>query len=276
MNYNLYHSHAQDKPFSIYDITLSSRLLLGTAQYPTLAVLQQAIEQAKPGMITVSLRRNNAQYNGKTSNPFWTLLKSLNLPILPNTAGCHSVKEALTVAQMSREVFGTNLIKLEITGDEYNLQPDPFQLPEASEQLTKLGFKVLPYCTDDLVLAKHLVDAGCEVLMPWGSPIGTGKGLLNPYALHTLRERLPEVTLLVDAGLGTPSDAAQAMELGYDGILLNSAVANAGNPVLMAQAFANAVTAGRQGYLAQPMQQNSVAVPSTPVVGVPFWHQESQ
>lgn len=257
----------------IYDLAFESRLLVGTAQYPSPEVMEKAIQAAQPAMVTVSLRRESAAgMETAKGNGFWQLIKELGTPVLPNTAGCHSVKEALTVAQMSREVFETDLIKLEITGDDYNLQPDPFGLLEASEKLAEMGFKVLPYCTDDLVLCQKLVEVGCEVIMPWGAPIGTGKGLLNPYALTTLRERLPDVTLLVDAGIGKPSDAAKAMELGFDGVLLNSAIAYAGDPIMMADAFAKAVDAGRQGYLASPMQENQLAQPSTPVTGTPFWH----
>jgi thiazole synthase len=174
---------------------------------------------------------------------------------------------------MSRDLFNTAWIKLEVIGDEYNLQPDPFGLVDAARQLTSDGFKVFPYCTDDLVLCQRLLDAGCEVLMPWGSPIGTGKGLMNPYALQTIRERLPQVPLVVDAGIGLPSHAAQAMEMGYDAVLLNTAVAEARDPVLMAQAFGKAIEAGRSALLAGAVQQRQTAKPSTPTLGMPFWHQ---
>jgi len=174
---------------------------------------------------------------------------------------------------MSREMFNTDFIKLEVIGDDYNLQPDPFALVEAAEHLIKKGFKVLPYCTDDLVLCKKLLDVGCQVLMPWGSPIGTGKGLMNPYNLETLRERLPDVTLVIDAGIGKPSQAMQAMELGFDAILLNTAIAKAQNPVAMARAFNAAVTGGRMAYEAGTMESRQTASPSTPVLGTPFWQQ---
>lgn len=260
--------------FSLYGLTLKSRLLVGTAQYPSPKILEQALTSIQPGMITLSLRRETALQSNHSDSGFWDFIKSLNIPILPNTAGCYSVKEAVTVAQMSREVFETNFIKVEITGDDYNLQPDPFALVEACETLTKMGFHVLPYCTEDLVLCQRLLDVGCEALMPWGAPIGTGKGLMNPYALSTLRQRLPDVPLLVDAGIGKPSDAAQAMELGFDGVLLNTAIAHAGDPVTMAQAFELSVKAGRMAYLASPMQESEVAQPSTPIVGTPFWHHD--
>lgn len=252
--------------------TLTSRLFIGSALYPSPAIMQQAIRHSGAEVVTVSLRRQNpAQGDGSS---FWDLIKELKINILPNTAGCHSAREAITTAQMAREIFDTNWVKLEVIGDDYNLQPDPFQLVEAAAQLVKEGFEVFPYCTDDLVLCQRLRDAGCNVLMPWASPIGTGKGIINPYALVTLRERLPDVPLIVDAGIGLPSHACQAMELGFDGILLNSAVAQAGDPVSMANAFASAVDAGRRAYLASPMPEKNTAAPSTPTLGTPFWHQE--
>lgn len=252
--------------------TLNSRLFIGSALYPSPAIMQQAIRSSGAEVVTVSLRRQNPGAGG--GNEFWQLIKALKLNILPNTAGCHSAKEAITTAQMAREIFETNWVKLEVIGDDYNLQPDPFQLLEAAEELSKEGFEVFPYCTDDLILCQRLRDAGCKVLMPWAAPIGTGKGLINPYALTTLRERLPDMPLIVDAGIGLPSHACQAMELGFDGILLNSAVAQAGDPVAMASAFAEAINAGRQAYLASPMPEKNTAAPSTPTLGTPFWHQE--
>jgi len=252
--------------------TLNSRLFIGSALYPSPAIMQQAIRSSGAEVVTVSLRRQNPSEGGGSS--FWQLIKELQLNILPNTAGCHSAKEAITTAQMAREIFDTNWVKLEVIGDDYNLQPEPFQLLEAAEQLVKEGFEVFPYCTDDLVLCQRLSDVGCNVLMPWAAPIGTGKGIINPYALTTLRERLPDMPLIVDAGIGLPSHACQAMELGFDGILLNSAVAQAGDPINMASAFAGAVEAGRQAYLASPMPEKNTAAPSTPTLGTPFWHQE--
>ncbi|HMW70242.1 MAG TPA: thiazole synthase, partial [Cellvibrionaceae bacterium] len=190
-----------------------------------------------------------------------------------NTAGCKSAKEAINLAEMSREIFATDWVKLEVIGDDYNLQPCPFGLVEAADELTRRGFKVLPYCTDDLVLCQKLLDVGCQVLMPWGSPIGTGLGLMNKYNLKTLRERLPNVPLVVDAGLGAPSQACEAMEMGFDAVLLNTAVAKAADPVLMAKAFAAAIAAGRSAYLAGLIVKRQTASPSTPTIGQPFWHQ---
>ena len=257
--------------WNLADKTLDSRLFIGTALYPSPAIMQQAINTSGAEVVTVSLRRQNAAADG--GHDFWQLLQDLGLHILPNTAGCHSAKEAITTAQLARELFNTTWIKLEVIGDEYNLQPDPFALLDATRELIRQGFEVFPYCTDDLVLCQKLVESGCRILMPWGAPIGTGKGLLNPYALKTIRQRLPETVLVVDAGIGTASHAAQAMELGYDAVLLNTAVAQAADPIKMAEAFKYALLAGRSAYEAGAMQERDLAKPSTPVLGTPFWHQ---
>jgi thiazole synthase len=221
-------------------------------------------------MLTASLRRQTGA-GGEASQSFWNLLREANVPVLPNTAGCHSMQEAITTAEMAREVFNTDWIKLELIGDDYTLQPDTLNLPEAANRLIKAGFKVLPYCTEDLVLCQRLVDVGCQAVMPWAAPIGTGKGPVNPTALRTLRERL-SVPLIVDAGLGLPSHACQVMEWGYDAVLLNTAVALAQDPFAMAGAFADAVQAGHNAFLAGAMQAQDTAQPSTPVLGTPFWH----
>ncbi len=263
----------QTDSWALFGQTLNSRLFIGSALYPSPALMCEAIRASGASVVTVSLRRQAPQQRG--GKRFWDLLKDLNCRLLPNTAGCYSVKDAVAMAQMCREIFQTDWIKLELIGDDYNLQPDPVELLKASEILVRDGFKVLPYCTDDLVICRRLVETGCELLMPWGSPIGTGKGLLNPYALITLRQRLPHIPLLVDAGIGLPSHACQAMELGYDGILLNSAVAQASNPVQMATAFAQAVNAGRGAYLAGAMPEKNTASPTSPTLGLPFWHQET-
>ncbi len=262
-----------NKPFSIGDTILSSRLFLGTAGYPSPDILRQAIEAAQPGLITVSLRRENAAGNGQK---FWDILKGFNIPVLPNTAGCHSAAEAVTTAEMAREVFETNRIKLEVIGDDYTLQPDPYGLLEAAESLIHKGFEVYPYMTDDLILAKRLADLGCDILMPWGAPIGSGRGLNNPYALKLLRQRFPDKVLVVDAGLGAPSHAAAAMEMGYDAVLLNTAVAKATDPVAMARAFALAVEAGRAAFTAGIIAPQEHATPSTPLIDKPFWHQNTE
>ena len=255
---------------TLYGETFQSRLMLGTSRYPSPQVLLNAIARAQPAMLTASLRRQTA--SPEASQTFWNLLRDAQAPVLPNTAGCHSIQEALTTAEMAREVFETPWIKLELIGDDYTLQPDTLNLPEAASRLIKAGFKVLPYCTEDLVLCQRLVDVGCQAVMPWAAPIGTGKGPVNPHALRTLRERL-DVPLIVDAGLGLPSHACQVMEWGFDAVLLNTAVALAQDPVRMAGAFADAVQAGRAAFVSGAMQAQDSAQPSTPVLGTPFWHQ---
>lgn len=244
--------------------TLASRLLLGTAQYPSPKILVEAIQASHTQLITVSLRR---QRFSSRKNSFWDQLKALDCQVLPNTAGCYSAREAVTTAHLARELFETNLIKLEVIGDDYTLQPNPFELVTAAEQLVKAGFDVLPYCTDDIILGQRLVDCGCHILMPWAAPIGSGQGIINPYALTLYRERFAQQTLIVDAGIGRPSHAAQAMELGFDGVLINTAVALAANPVTMAEAFKHAVEAGRLGYQAGLIQRRNLANASTPLVG---------
>ena len=264
-------TRADEDPLVLYGQALPSRLMLGTARYPSPAILEQAVARAQPCLLTVSLRRQGA-LGSEASQGFWALLQKLGIPLLPNTAGCHSLQEVIATAEMAREVFGTDWIKLELIGDDYTLQPDPVQLPAAAAELVRRGFKVLPYSTDDLVLCQRLLDAGCEVVMPWAAPIGTGKGPLNPYNLRLLRERI-EAPLIVDAGLGLPSHACQVMEWGFDGVLLNTAVALARDPVAMAEAFAEAVRSGRRAYLAGAMVPQETPQPSTPVLGTPFWHQ---
>jgi thiazole synthase len=252
----------------LYGTKLRSRLLLGTSQYPSPAVLADAVKAGGSEVVTVSLRRESgAQRSG---HGFWSLIRSLGVKVLPNTAGCHSVKEAVATAHMAREVFGTPWIKLEVIGNQDTLQPDVFALVEAAKFLADDGFQVFPYTTDDLIVAEKLLENGCQLLMPWGAPIGSGKGLNNPFALRSMRMRFPGVPLIVDAGIGLPSHAAQAMELGYDGILLNTAVAKAGDPAEMAEAFRLAVNAGRQAFLADPMEPRDMAAPSTPVFGTAF------
>lgn len=255
----------------LYGRHFGSRLLIGSALYPSPDVMRDAIRASGAEIVTVALRRQAPEAGGGSS--VWDYIRAMDLQLLPNTAGCNTVKEAVTLAQMAREIFATDWIKLEVIGDDYNLQPDPIGTLEAARELVRLGFKVFPYCTDDLVLCQRLLDAGCEVLMPWGSPIGTGRGLQNPYALETLRARLPGVPLIVDAGIGRPSHAVQALELGFDAILLNTAVAQATQPVTMARAFRAALQAGRDGYLAGAMPERQTAQPSTPTLGMPFWHQ---
>jgi thiazole synthase len=260
--------------FCIADVQLSSRFFLGTSSYPSPQVLQHAIAASGAQVVTVGLKRQLAAAtspNGQaTQNDFYSMIKASGARLLPNTAGCRTAREAVTLAHMARELFGTHWIKLEVVGDEHTLQPDPFELLTATTELVRAGFEVFPYCTDDLVSCQRLLDAGCRILMPWGAPIGSGQGLINPYALRTLRARLPDVPLIVDAGIGCPSDAALAMELGFDAVLLNSAVALAHQPVQMATAFKLGIESGRLAYEAGIMATQDMAVATTPVTGRPF------
>ncbi len=249
----------------LYGTSLRSRLLLGSARYSSPALLSAAVRASGTEVVTVSLRREGA--GERSGQGFWSLIRELGVRVLPNTAGCHSVKEAVTTAHMAREGFGTTWIKLEVIGEDDTLQPDVFGLTEAAGILSAEGFEVFPYTTEDLVVAERLLGAGCRVLMPWGSPIGSARGLNNVYGLKALRAHFPGIPLVVDAGLGVPSHAAAAMELGYDAVLLNTAIAEAGDPVEMARAFALAVEAGRAAHLARPLEPRDMAAPSTPVIG---------
>ena len=253
----------------VYGVEVASRLLLGTARYPSPQVMSDAVKAGRAGIVTVSVRREAARGNAGTR--FFELIKTLGVRVMPNTAGCRTPKEAVTTAQMARELFGTDWLKLEVIGNEDTLQPDLFGLVEAATTLVKDGFKVFPYTTEDLVAAERLLAAGCELLMPWGAPIGTGRGLANPYALRTLRQYFPTVPLIIDAGIGAPSHAAAAMEMGFDAVLLNTAVASAADPARMAGAFAAAIEAGRIAYEAGLMEARDMAAPSTPVAGTPFF-----
>jgi len=252
----------------LYGVTVGSRLLLGTARYPSPAVLAEAVKAARAEIVTVSLRRESA--GERAGQAFWTLIRALGVRVLPNTAGCHSVKEAVTTAHMAREVFGTPWIKLEVIGEDDTLQPDVFGLVEAARTLCAEGFEVFPYTTEDLVVAERLLSAGCQVLMPWGAPIGSGRGLNNLFGLTALRAHFPEVPLIIDAGLGVPSHAARALELGFDAVLINTAVAQARDPVKMAAAFAQAVEAGFAARQAGPIEPRDLAAPSTPLIGTAF------
>jgi len=255
----------------LYGESFNSRLLIGSAMYPSPQIMQQAVAASGAEIITLSLRRQQpAEQKGQK---IWEQIRSTGCRLLPNTAGCKTSAEAITLAEMSRELFATDWLKLEVIGDDYTLQPDAFGLLDAADQLIRRGFKVLPYCTEDLVLCQRLLDVGCEVLMPWGAPIGTGQGLLNRYHLKMLRERLPHVPLIVDAGIGAPSQAAEALEMGFDAVLLNTAIAKAQQPVVMASAFKLAIQAGRAAYVSGLMHPKQTASASTPTIGMPFWHQ---
>jgi thiazole synthase len=253
----------------LYGVDLPSRLLLGTALYPSPKVMADAVKAAGAAIVTVSVRRESARVN--SGKGFFELIRSLNLRIMPNTAGCRTPREAIATAHMARELFGTDWVKLEVIGNNDTLQPDVFGLLEAARVLNNDGFKVFPYTTEDLIVAERLKTAGCEVLMPWAAPIGTGRGLANPYALRSLRTYFPDTPLIIDAGIGAPSHAAAAMEMGFDAVLLNTAVARAADPVRMAAAFAAAIDAGRGAFEAGLMEMRDTATPSTPVAGTPFF-----
>jgi thiazole synthase len=254
---------------SLYGAPITSRLLLGTAGYPSPAILAGAVKASGAEVVTVSLRREAA--GGQLGQRFLDIIKGLGVRVLPNTAGCRTAREAITTAEMARELFGTDWIKLEVIGNDDTLQPDVFGLVEAAGALAGNGFKVFPYTTEDLSVAERLQRVGCQVIMPWGAPIGSGRGLANAAALASLRAYFPDVKLVIDAGIGAPSHAALAMELGYDAVLLNTAVAKAVDPVRMAEAFASAIKAGRLGFEAGLMPARDMAVPSTPVAGTPFF-----
>ena len=246
-----------------YGTELTNRLMLGTAQYPSPDILRAAIAASGTEVITVSLRRE-----GAGGGAFRDILKNSGCRILPNTAGCHSVREAVTTAQMARELFGTPWVKLEVIGHADTLQPDPFALVEAARILCADGFEVFPYTTEDLILGEKLIEAGCRVLMPWGAPIGSGQGLRNIEGLRSMRAHFHDIPLVIDAGIGAPSQAAKAMEMGFDAVLLNTAVAKALDPVTMAEAFSRAIAAGKQAHDAGLMPRRDMAAASTPVFGM--------
>ena len=257
---------------NVYGEVLTSRLILGTSQYPTLDALQGAILSSKTQVITVSLKRQS--HSSPEKSDFWHMLKQLPVKFLPNTAGCHSAHEAIEMSNMAREIFDTQWIKLEVILDDQTLLPNAQELVKAAQVLIKDGFKVFPYCTDDISVCHQLVAAGVEVLMPLASPIGSGQGLRNPLGLSMLRNQFPKTTIIVDAGLGEPSDAAKVMQMGCDGVLLNSAIAYAGEPEKMAKAFAMAVQGGRLGYESGRMPYRQQAMQSTPLIDTPFWQYE--
>ena len=244
---------------------LSSRLLVGTSGYPNLQVLMDALRISQTDLVTVAIRRLNLQDVAEES--LLDLLQREGYRLLPNTAGCYTAKEAVLVAQLAREALETELIKLEVIGDDETLMPDVEQLLRAAKLLLDDGFTVMAYCNDDLITCRKLADMGCAAVMPLASPIGSGMGLVNPYNLELIRKYLDDVPLIVDAGIGTASDAARAMELGYDGILLNTAISNAKHPVMMADAMRQAVESGRKAYMAGRIPRRYYAKASSPLQG---------
>lgn len=246
--------------------SISSRLWLGTSRYPSPRVMLEAFAQAKPGLVTVAVRRLNLQAPQET---FLDLLLG-RYRLLPNTAGCYTAQEAIFVAQLAREALQTHWVKLEVIGDERTLWPDAEQLLQAARTLVQEGFVVLAYAPDDPIVCQRLADIGCAAVMPLAAPIGSGQGLRDPERLALIRAQLPGVPLVIDAGIGSPSDAALALEIGFDAVLVNTAVAEAQHPVQMAQAMALAVEAGRKAFLAGRIPRVSYARPSSPTEGLPF------
>ncbi len=245
---------------------ISSRLWLGTARYPSPRVMVEAFERVKPGLVTVSVRRLNLHAPQET---FLELLLG-RYRLLPNTAGCYTAQEAIFVAQLAREALQIDWIKLEVIGDERTLWPDAEQLLSAARTLVREGFVVLAYAPDDPIVCQRLADAGCAAVMPLAAPIGSGQGLRDLERLALIRSQLPGLPLVIDAGIGSPADAALALELGFDAVLVNTAVAEAQHPVLMAEAMALAVEAGRKAFLAGRIPRISYARPSSPTEGLPF------
>jgi thiazole synthase len=251
-------------PFVIADAELSSRLILGTGGFASLDVLETAIEASGTEMVTVALRRVDPAARGSIVE----VLDRAGVRLLPNTAGCYTARDAVLTARMAREAFATDWIKLEVIGDERTLLPDAPELLDAAEQLVDEGFVVLPYTTDDPILARRLEDVGCAAVMPLGSPIGSGMGIVNPYNLAIMRDRIG-VPLILDAGVGTASDAALAMEMGCDAVLCASAISRAQDPVAMARAVRGAVEAGRLARAAGRIPRRRYAQASTPETGLP-------
>ena len=244
--------------------TFTSRLIIGTGKYRTYEEMKAAHRASGAEIVTVAVRRVPLD---RSTESFLDHLDPA-LQILPNTAGCYAAEEAVRTARLAREALGTDLIKLEVIGDQTTLFPDNEQTLEAARVLVREGFVVLPYFTDDLIVAKKLLDAGCEAVMPLAAPIGSGLGVQNPANLRIMREQLPDATIIVDAGVGTASDAAIAMELGADGVLMNTAIAEAEDSVQMAQAMKLAIEAGRLAYLAGRMPKRLYASASSPLTGV--------
>jgi thiazole synthase len=243
-----------------------SRLIIGTGKYKSFQEMARAHEASGAEMVTVAVRRVNLTDRSKESLLDYVDRKKFF--ILPNTAGCYTGDEAIRTARLAREVGLSNWIKLEVIGDEKTLFPDNFELVRATETLVKEGFVVLPYTNDDLISARRLIDAGAAAVMPLGAPIGSGLGIQNPANMRILREMITSVPLILDAGVGTASDATIAMELGADAVLMNTGIAGARDPILMAQAMQHAVIAGRQAYLAGRMQKKLYAAASSPLEGV--------
>lgn len=247
------------------DRKLKSRLLLGTSGFPNPLTMMEAFTASGTEMVTVAIRRVNLNESGEES--LLGMLRAAPVQILPNTAGCYTAKEAVLVAELAREALETDLIKLEVIGDDETLLPDTEQLMKAARQLIDSGFTVLAYANDDPITCKKLAAMGCAAVMPLASPIGSGMGLVNPYNLELIRDQISECALVVDAGIGTASDATRAMELGYDGVLVNTAISRAKHPMKMAAAMRNAVQAGRFAFTAGRIPRRFYARASSSMTG---------
>jgi thiazole synthase len=257
-------TYTASDPLVVGTRTYLSRLLLGTGGFTRMETLEEAVRASGTELVTVALRRIDPAARGSLVE----VLDRCEVELLPNTAGCFTARDAVLTAKLAREAFGTDLIKLEVIGDERTLLPDAPELLAAAEELVADGFEVLPYTTDDPVLARRLEDAGCVAVMPLGSPIGSGMGIRNPYNITLIREQT-QLPVICDAGLGTASDAALAMELGCDGILVASAISRAQDPVAMARAFRAGVEAGRLARGAGRIPRRRYAKASTTDEGVP-------
>lgn len=253
------------EPLVIAGKAFQSRLIVGTGKYKNGRETQAAIEASGAEMVTVAVRRVNLDRSKESLLDF---IDPQRYFLLPNTAGCHTADEAIRAARLGREVGLSDWVKIEVIGDQATLYPDVQATLEATRTLVKESFTVLPYTSDDIVFAKRLIDAGASAVMPLAAPIGSGLGIQNRATLQILREMITEVPLIVDAGVGTASDAALAMELGADGVLMNTAIASAANPILMAEAMQHAVLAGRQAYVAGRMSRKLYATASSPLEGI--------
>ena len=254
-----------DDVLQIGGYNLRSRLLVGTSRFPSPHVLQECLLESGTQMVTVAVRRVNL--GDPAGNAFVDMLRQGAYHLLPNTAGCYTAREAILTAELAREALETNLVKLEVIGDDETLYPDAEQLLNAARTLVVDGFTVLAYANDDPVTCRKLADIGCAAVMPLAAPIGSGAGILNRYTLRLIREHVPDCPLIVDAGIGTASDAAVAMELGYDGVLVNTAIAEAQHPVSMARGMRLAVEAGRHAWMAGRIPTRDMAKASTPFEG---------
>jgi len=255
-----------DSPLVIAGRTFSSRLLMGTGQYRSLDMMMRAMQASGAEIVTVAIRRVDlGELNGEST---LGVLREGGWFLLPNTAGCFTARDAILTSELAREALETEWVKLEVIGDDETLLPDTDELLKAAAELVRRGFKVLPYTNDDPIVAKKLRDVGCVAVMPLGSPIGSGMGIRNPYNLRIIREQITDVPVILDAGIGTASDAALAMELGCDAVLLSSAVSAAERPVQMAEAMKYAVDGGRLAYLAGRMPRRLYAKASSPLDGI--------